>query len=221
VDGVCREEDDGTACGDPHIVNTKGEAFDVFRPGLTKMLRVPRDASWKAANFTVRAMITDLDGNLTDGCSSRALYITSLYFGGAWFGGSEVNVSMSAGEMRVFVGSRRILPSPDLLYVGDVPLHMPALGRLGLRFGSAWVEVGQGADYKGNFMNMRAHKLKTLGCSLGGILGESSHEDISTRNASCRMEPPAQQNVMLSLSSYTSGTAAAKAPRLLAVAVED
>jgi len=82
----------GTAKGDPHLVNIKGEAFDVRQPGKHMFLRVPQDRS-QPALLSVRARV---EPDWREPCS---MLITRVEVSGSWVG-QESRVQVRALKRR-------------------------------------------------------------------------------------------------------------------------
>jgi len=69
----------GTAKGDPHLVNIKGEAFDVRLPGKHALLRVPRDPQQP----TLLLVLARVESDWQQPCN---MLITHVEVSGAWLG---------------------------------------------------------------------------------------------------------------------------------------
>jgi len=154
--------------------------------GKMEFLRVPDESVLGKANFTVTASIEDVSGS-ADECE-RALYITSVLFGGVWLGDRRVEVSMDHGQMVVLLAGVPIKPSRQPILIGsELQLHLPREDQLQLRFGEASVDVSRDIQRAHFFLNMRAASLGSLGCKIGGLLGEDSHDDVSKPPSQCHL----------------------------------
>merc|ERR1712151_742526 len=91
-----------SASGDPHMSNTLGQRFDIYKSGQMEFLRVPFESASGKADFTVLATIKGVSQSINKCEESR--YITSLRFGGAWLGDKPLEVSMEQGRMIVLLG---------------------------------------------------------------------------------------------------------------------
>jgi hypothetical protein len=175
--------------GDPHVTNIRGEKFNVFKVGHLEFLRVPLQSAYKDANLTILGNVKDLVGT-SDQCE-QVRYITSVLFGGAWVGDQKLNVSVEGGELVARVGTsfERINPSDHATPIGSLlHLHMPDKGHAQLRAGQMSIAISAAGDHGGKhfYLNLDAKSLAALKCQIGGLLGEDSHDDVSTRPSGCK-----------------------------------
>jgi hypothetical protein len=185
--GVCPTA--ATAIGDPHLVNTRGEHFSIFRSGQVEFIRVPYESVTEEADMTVHASIQSFGE--TDNCK-EALYITGLRFGGSWFKGKplEINVDFvrpgaTEKEMKVLLGGVPVVPSTDPIDVGDkMALHMHDKKKIVLMVDGASVVV----DQQYFFLNVKADSFSKLSQKFGGLLGEDDHSAFSAKPAGCEHE---------------------------------
>jgi hypothetical protein len=173
-----------TGVSDPHMKNALGESFDIKRLGQHEFLRVPRESASEAANFTVTAKIVDWADSI-DECAAVP-YIQSLRFGGLWLEHHGVDVEMLSDDMVVSVAGVAQKATFEPLSLGaDVMLSMPRKGDLTLRVGSASIGVVRDAQENHFFLDFHATSLKSLGYSVGGLLGEDAHTEVDALPSEC------------------------------------
>jgi len=173
-----------SASGDPHLVNIRGQRFDIYKVGQVEFLRVPYLSKNEQANFTALATIQDVAGSTSRCKESR--YITSFLFGGAWFGDRHLEVSMDRGHMNVLLGGVKMKPSPRPLLIGGmVQAHMLDETKLQVQIGAAKIVVFRDIQPVHFFLNVQATSLGKLGYRIGGLLGEDDNAYVSTPPAEC------------------------------------
>jgi len=173
-----------SASGDPHLINTRGERFDIFKTGQIEFLRVPYDSVSGNANFTLLATIQNTRESTVQCDESR--YITSLLFDGAWFGGQPLDVTMDHGQMVVRLGGVQVKPSPQPRTIGNMlQLHMSDEDQIHLDVGETRIHVSSDIQPVHYFLNMLARSLGSLGSRIGGLLGEDDHVAVSTPPSGC------------------------------------
>jgi len=186
-----------SSSGDPHMINIKGDAFDIYRPGVWEFLRVPLQASTSSADLRIMANVTNI-GDEVDKCT-KALYITRFTMGGNWVSGQDIDVRVLKGEMSVSVGKKTIHASPKPQFLGKTPhgmlrLDMQKDGFLTIRIGSSLLAIGIDHRPVHKYLNLKATGLGKLGHKLGGLLGEDDHSWISMRPASCSEKYSSQES---------------------------
>jgi len=152
-----------------------------------ELLRVPYESSKEKANFTVLATIEDTAASMSR--CKEARYITSMHFGGAWFGGSPLEVNMDQGRMRALLGGVELWPSGEAYNVtteGKVQLRMHDETQLRVGLGKqAEIVVTRDLQPVHFFLNVKATSLGELSYKIGGLLGEDDNADVSTPPAEC------------------------------------
>jgi hypothetical protein len=175
-----------SAAGDPHLTNTRGQKFDLYKTGQMEFLRVPFASSGKNVNLTLSAMIEQRGGS-THTCT-RELFITSLSLGGAWLSGRPLVLAVGeghTGKLAVLLGGVPLSPSPKVVTISEhMKLHMLNEKQFHIGVGSASIEVVY-VPGPTHYLNLRALSLQSLGCKIGGLLGDDDHKDVSTPHA-CR-----------------------------------
>ena len=79
-------------------------------------------------------------------------------------------------------------PSLSPLTIGSMlQLQMPDMNQLHVRVGDSWIDVSRDLQPVHFFLNMQARSLGSLGCRVGGILGEDDHVDVSTPPSKCKL----------------------------------
>jgi hypothetical protein len=175
-----------SASGDPHLSNTRGERFDIYKSGRMEFLRVPYDSAAIDANFTVLATIEAVKESIHQCDESR--YITSLLFGGAWLEDRLLRIAMQNGQMEVLLGGVQVKPSADARPIGKmVQLQMPEENQVHVGVGGMWIDVSRDLQPVHYFLNMQARSLATSGYRIGGLLGEDDHVAVSTPPPGCEI----------------------------------
>ncbi|CAK0846512.1 unnamed protein product [Prorocentrum cordatum] len=148
------------ATGDPHLQNVHGEQFDLMLPGKHVLLNIPRGMSAGNALLRVQADARRLGGHCAD------MYFQELNITGSWAeakrtGGYQYSVS------------QRVAEAQDWLAFGS-------------SFRKVNVKVVQGSTRKGlKYLNVYVKNLGRVGLSVGGLLGEDDHKDVSISSAAC------------------------------------
>lgn len=179
-----------TAVGDPHLVNSRGEHFSIFKTGQMEFLRVPYESVAENADFVALATIQPA-AETANKCEEED-YITSMRFGGSWLKGKSLEINLdpirpgaAQRKMTVLLGGVQVMPSPQPIDVGErMKLKMHNDTQLVLQVGGASVDVK--LDYY--FLNVEANSFMSLGSKVGGLLGEDDHTDVSTPPAECQRE---------------------------------
>lgn len=133
----------GTAKGDPHLVNIKGEAFDVRQPGKHALLRVPRDPK----QSTLLSVHARVESDWQQPCN---MLITHVEVSGAWLGPENrvwvraLRRRSSSDALRTEV-QQRILPGhpvlPFAIKVGRSPSWTPLWKFAGFRGAAGNVSI--------------------------------------------------------------------------------
>ena len=98
-----------------------------------------------------------------------------------------LQVTMQKGHMVVQVGGVQMEPSLKPVHFGKmVLLHMPDESQLHVGVGDTWIDVSRDIQPVHYFLNMQARSLATLGCKIGGLLGDDDHVDVSTLPSGCK-----------------------------------
>jgi len=177
-----------SATGDPHLMNTRGEKFDIYKSGQMEFLRVPYGCvpdgeNHCGANFTVHATIQGVSESYDCGQSH---YITSLRFGGAWLKDHPLEVQMKSGEMVVLLQGGRVTPSfKRRTITNEVQVYMPDEYQVHVGAGETWIDVSRDLQPVHFFLNLQARSLGKFGCRIGGLLGDDDHAAVSKPPAGC------------------------------------
>lgn len=145
-----------SAAGDPHLQNVHGERFDLMKEGKHVLINIPRGESAEHAFLRVQADARREGGHCTD-----------LYF-------KELNVTGSLAEAKHTGGlhydaSQMAAKTPEWVAFGKVELKI----------------VHGRTDSGLRYLNLFAKNLGREGFSVGGLLGEDDHEDVSTPGPEC------------------------------------
>jgi hypothetical protein len=169
--------------GDPHVINTLGHKFDIVRMGLWEMLRLPREATATDAKFSIHAQIVDTSGGI-DGCAA-APYIGEVHFNGSWLEQSTVKVSLSRGELVVLVNGEPHRASSQSVMLSDKVQMLHSEHKVEVRIGEASVHVARDGQMFHFFLNLQVASLGSVGCAIGGLLGEDDHSEAATMSPWC------------------------------------
>jgi len=171
--------------GDPHIVNIRGEKFDIWRLGTVQLLRLPEtDNHHPQFRFTANVS-SEHDTQSDSGCAAR--YMTSMRFSGSWFGNQEVYIRLVAGEMRVHVGDKSLITLEKVPIGKSLSVFRPSEALVTVSVGDATINVmPDNAVFKPHFyLNTEVRNLSSLGLKIGGILGNDDHTEVAQKPASC------------------------------------
>jgi len=169
-----------------HVSNNRGERFDIYEFGQMEFLRVPYESAPSKANLTVLVTIQGANGSDPQ-CDERR-YMKSVHFGGAWLEGRLLDVTVQRGQMGVLFGGAPMQPSRQSLRIGNMlQLHMPDENQLHVGFGETWIDISSDNQPAHHFLSMQARSLGSLGCRIGGLLGEDEHLAASTPQSECNL----------------------------------
>jgi len=179
-----------SAVGDPHLINSRGEHFNIVKTGQMEFLRVPYESKAAKADFTAIAKIEAIGE--TDNKCEGANFITGMRFSGSWLKGKtlEVNLdSISEGgvqkKVTVLLGGDQLMPAPEPIDVGEnMKLIWHHDEQVVLKVGEATVDMKL-IHY---FLNVEARSFMSLGSKIGGLLGEDDHAGVSTSPPECQRE---------------------------------
>lgn len=141
--------------GDPHLVNMRGEHFDLYRPGNVTLLRLPRRAGPAGALLLVEADAR----RMGDACS---VYFQVVTISGMW-----ANQTTSIRFLAQAKGT------PD-----------GRSWKEWMRFGPIYLKVTlrkKGVEY----INVYARNVAHGGYEVGGLLGLDDHEAVARRPREC------------------------------------
>jgi len=190
--------------GDPHIINIKGERFNINRQGYAPMVSI---ASEGAAHLEVMALIQGLPG--LKKCSKKML-ITAVNSSGSWL---EKNVAVTVRDdnqaFRVMVdgqevwspGSQGYVPptTENIVFNHAEKFSIKEMSAQATRANQPGIELQTAHDVKLKIvrplhragapphLNFDIVGLKKLPQSfkLGGLLGGEDHSHWSTRDQDC------------------------------------
>merc|ERR1719356_970752 len=125
--------------GDPHIVNIRGEKFDIWRLGTVELLRLhDKDSHHPEFRFTANVS-SEHETQSVSLCDAR--YMTSMRFSGSWFGNQEVYIRLVDGEMRVHVGDKSLIPLEQVLIGKKLSVSRPSESLVTVSVGDATINV--------------------------------------------------------------------------------
>jgi len=155
----------GSAVGDPHMVNVRGQRFDLMQPGVHALLHLPMQA--RPSNVLLRV---DADAQQVGGACADT-YFMSVNITGKWV---EAKVH-ALGQIK----------GRGLYYTaGSGAAHT---GTKWMSFGTVRLKVVHGRTAGGTpYLNFFVRNLKSAGCLVGGLLGEDDHAEAETPTAECR-----------------------------------
>jgi len=174
--------------GDPHIVNIRGEKFDIWRLGTVELLRLhDKDSHHPEFRFTANVS-SEHETQSVSLCDAR--YMTSMRFSGSWFGNQEVYIRLVDGEMRVHVGDKSLIPLEQVLIGKNLGVSRPSESLVTVSVGDATINVmPDNAVFKPHFyLNTEVRNLASLGLKIGGILGNDDHTKVAQKPASCESQ---------------------------------
>jgi len=144
--------------GDPHMQNILGQRFDIVRPGVHILVQIPKHRTKLGTLLRVSAQVSKV------GDSCQDMYILKVNVTGIWLESS----------------GRRLLHF-------DSGVAQPELDSKWLHFGAVDLKVAQGKTVGGKkYLNLFVRNLAKTSYSVGGLLGEDSHELETTPTESCR-----------------------------------
>jgi len=144
-----------SATGDPHLVNTLGERFDILQPGVHALLAIPRSSEPKRSLLYVEATVVRVGGNCAD------MYFQTLNMTGQW-------VAAHSQQGVVHYSAHKVDDQPWRQY-GQVDIKV------------TWGHTSEGVKY----INFLVRNLKRTNYSIGGLLGEDDHSLAATPSAAC------------------------------------
>ncbi|CAK0792263.1 unnamed protein product [Prorocentrum cordatum] len=154
-----------SAIGDPHLVNVHGQRFDLMKPGVHVLLRVPFRASRLEALIVVEAEAQRIGGACAD------TYFMSINMTGTWVE-TKVNALGLVGGHGLYFNA------------GTGAAHT---GTPWMSFGRVWLKVRHGRTSTGTaYLNFFARNLRHSGHLVGGLLGEDDHTEAETLNIGCK-----------------------------------
>ncbi|CAK0862869.1 unnamed protein product [Prorocentrum cordatum] len=144
------------AVGDPHLQNIHGERFDLMKAGEHVLISIPRGAAADSALLRVQADARWLGGQCAD-----------MYF-------QQLNVTGSWAEAKQAGGYHYSVSQHDAK-----SLEWVAFGKVELKV------VHGRADSGLLYLNLYVKHLGRAGFTVGGLLGEDDHGDVSAAPDSC------------------------------------
>lgn len=161
---------EASAKGDPHLVNVRGQRFDLRQPGVHTMILIPRAAATGAALLRVVAFAVQHGGVCGDS------YIQNLTISGGW---TRHTREPSRHDHSIRYSASSVHPQGG----GDAT---PWTG-----YGSVSLKVKWGRTAEGvRYLNLLVRNLHNAGHSVGGLLGDDDHtrESLSSEHCSKIME---------------------------------
>jgi len=141
-----------TATGDPHMVNIKGQHFDILQRGNHVLVHIPRGAPPRDTLLRVEAVVAG-------GPSCDFSFIQSLNITGKW--------TEKDGK-----GGAR----PNGVRLEALPFGHKSKTRPRFDFGPVHFAAGYGRTESGfTYLNFRTSPLHLSNMSVGGLLGEDDH----------------------------------------------
>lgn len=150
----------GTANGDPHIVNLRGERFDILRRGWHTLMQIPQGADPQHTLLRVEA-------NVVGGKLCNVSFIKELNFSGKWVETKKPN------GMSFHIYPRKASEKPSrIFHAGPI--------RAKITYGL----MKSGVTY----LNFRALDLAKVNLPIGGLLGLDDHA-YATSIENCTVDP--------------------------------
>lgn len=198
---VCKNGSVPHAVGDPHMMNIRGESFEVRKPGVHTFLTMPQNSNVESALLQVDALL------LGDDCS--ALFIKRINIAGRWLGsvpplaftadgageGQAEGPGLRLGNSSFLTMEQFMSRVPRKMIKMDLPgkaIETPTLANTHATTMAATVKFDSGVDLKVSWVTERtqaSHLVKSLwltskGLSsvnmpIGGLLGTDDHSLVS------------------------------------------
>jgi hypothetical protein len=145
------------AKGDPHLQNVLGQRFDLMVPGVHTLINIPRGAADGESMLRISADAQNMGAHCGD------LYFQALNVTGQWLEAS----GLGALHFR----------AADAQRTGKAQW---------MTLGKADIKVVHGITTAGvTYLNILLRNLKKSGLTIGGLLGEDSHELEATPTPGC------------------------------------
>ncbi|CAK0861844.1 unnamed protein product [Prorocentrum cordatum] len=148
-----------SATGDPHLQNMFGQRFDLARPGISVLVRVPRGMPVEDALLVVKADARRLGARCSD------IYFQDINVTGTW-----AHKAQPGGFRFDARGARAENEKPRWLRLGPVEL----------KAGSGHTDKGQ------HYLNVYVKNLQRVGFLVGGLLGEDDHAEAAAPEERCQ-----------------------------------
>jgi hypothetical protein len=146
---------EASGVGDPHLVNMRGEHFDIYEPGNVTLVQLPQRAEPESVLLLVEADARRVGGP----CS---VFFQVLTISGKWTNQSE---------------PIRFLANPHGTPPGMPWKQWMRFGRVGLKV------VHRKKDVE--YLNIYVQNLGLTGYAVGGLLGGDDHMAVATRPQHC------------------------------------
>jgi hypothetical protein len=145
------------ATGDPHMVNMRGQRFDIMQAGAHVLLRIPRGAVAETSLLAAEAYAE------RSGPACSELYFKSLNLTGRWAD------ELRSGGFQFFAGAPSAHRRAGWLHIRSVDVKV------------RWGRTGDGVEY----LNLFFRHLGSVGFPVGGLLGEDDHSQAATESPHC------------------------------------
>jgi hypothetical protein len=156
---------EASAKGDPHLVNVRGQRFDLRQPGVHTMILIPRAAATDAALLRVVAFAVQHGGVCGD------TYIQNLTISGGW----------TRHTREVSRHDRSVRYSASSVHHQGSGNATPWTG-----YGSVSLKVKWGRTAEGvRYLNLLVRNLQNAGHPVGGLLGDDDHTIESLSSGHC------------------------------------
>jgi len=179
------------AKGDPHLMNIKGEAFDVMQTGNMKLLEIPRGSSPATLDLALHADIERL-GMVSCGPT----FITSASITGRWMGvpveirsGPIVNMGTKKHTFAIRVDGTAWLPHTEMKTTLELSKDatITAQSRMFL-FQVRGLDIAVSQPKRPRvFLDIQVKGLGNLKTEIGGLLGIDDHSSVAALPSACEM----------------------------------
>jgi len=191
---------------DPHLVNIRGQRFDVLQPRTHTLLQIPRGAATADTLLRIDATMR------TFGTNCAELYIRTLYVTGRWADETSGGpLTFHAGEdglgrlgsSGVMLGTGNIhaltkirsAPPRGVKWIQDGPRAKGIISRVGASFGPTRAVIDWRQKQRNgvniNYLNLRVLGLGQANKSIGGLLGLDDHSFAASMPEECQATPAA------------------------------
>eukprot|EP00411_Alexandrium_monilatum_P032086 CAMPEP_0175347170 /NCGR_PEP_ID=MMETSP0095-20121207/9244_1 /TAXON_ID=311494 /ORGANISM="Alexandrium monilatum, Strain CCMP3105" /LENGTH=420 /DNA_ID=CAMNT_0016644659 /DNA_START=59 /DNA_END=1321 /DNA_ORIENTATION=+ len=195
-----------SAVDDPHLVNIRGERFDVLRPRNHTLLQIPRGAATADTLLRIDAAMRNFEADCTE------LYIRTLHVTGRWadeatggpltfHAGGDGLGRLGISGIRLGTGGVRALtkirsaPPRGVKWIQDGPREKGIISRVSASFGPTRAVIDwRQKQRKGvsiDYLNLRVLRLGQTNESIGGLLGLDDHSFAASMPEECQATPAA------------------------------
>lgn len=167
--------------GDPHLINVRGQRFDLYQPGVHVLLQVPRGAAPNATKLRLQARAEKMGAKCSD------MYFQAINLTGQWVEDELYyqSLNLTAGFLEAAQGARGSGNVQGGLRFfaesADRRRNTPWMDFGGVGVKVVWGHTGGGIKY----LNVLLRHVSKAGSLIGGLLGGDDHTFVSTPSKMC------------------------------------